>query len=86
MDQTVADRLFQGTVVPLTNFTVVLDGVTYRLITKNAAEPFLVSTPASVAGTNLQIHAHTIGVGRKVNLLQPDVTARLRFYEMRVEP
>jgi hypothetical protein len=86
LDQTVADRLFQGTVVPLTNFTVVLDGVTYRLITKNAAEPFLVTTPASVAGTNLQIHAHTIGVGRKVNLLQPDVTARLRFYEMRVEP
>jgi hypothetical protein len=42
--------------------------------------------PASVDQTNLQIHAHTIGVGRTPSLGQGDITARLRFYEMRVEP
>jgi len=86
LEPTVVDRLFQGAVAPLTTFTVVLDGVTYRLIAANAAEPFLVTTPAWVDGTNLQIHAHTIGVGRIPSLGQGDVAARLRFYEMRVEP
>lgn len=86
LDQTLNDRLFQGTVLPLTTFTLVVDGVTYRLIAKNAAEPFLVSTPASVGGTNLQIHAESVGVGRTINVNQPLVTARLRFYEMRVGP
>ncbi|MFW3115429.1 hypothetical protein MHAE_16856, partial [Mycobacterium haemophilum DSM 44634] len=86
LDQTIADRLFAGTIAPLTNFTVLLNGITYRLVAKNAAEPFLVTTPASVAGTNLQIHAHAISVGRTVNLGQPLTTARLRFYEMRVKP
>jgi hypothetical protein len=86
LEPTVTDRLFQGAVAPLTISTVALDGVTYRLITANAAEPFLVKTPASVAGTNLQIHAHTIGVGRAPSLGQGGVAARLRFYEMRVEP
>lgn len=85
-EPTVVDRLFQGTVAPLTISTVVLDRVAYRLVTKNAAEPFLVNTPASADGTNLQIHAHTIGVGRIPSLGQRDVAARLRFYEMRVEP
>ncbi|WP_242670225.1 hypothetical protein [Mycobacterium decipiens] len=84
LDQTFNDRLYQGKVLPLTTFTLLVDGVTYRLIAKNAAEPFLVSTPASVAGTNLQIHAQAIGVGRTVNLLQPFVSARARFYEMSV--
>ncbi|SOJ54913.1 hypothetical protein MSIMFB_02404 [Mycobacterium simulans] len=84
LDQTLNDRLFQGKVLPLTTFTLVVDGVAYRLIAQNAAEPFLVSTPASVAGTNLQIHAQTVGVGRTINVNQPLVTARLRFYEMRV--
>jgi hypothetical protein len=64
----------------------VLDGVTYRLTTKNAAEPFLVRSSASVEGTNLQINARTIGVGRSPSLCQGDVAARLRFYEMRDEP
>ena len=86
LEPTVVDRLFQGTVAPLTIPTVVLDGVTYRLIAANAAEPFLVNVPASVDGTNLQIHAHTIGVGRAPSLGQGDVAARLRFYEMRVQP
>ena len=83
---TVIDRLFQGTVAPLTTFTVVLDGVAYRLIAANAAEPFLLNAPASVDGTNLQIRAHTIGVGRTPSLGQGNVAARLRFYEMRVGP
>ncbi len=83
LQPTVIDRLFQGTVAPLTISTVVLDGVSYRLIGANAAEPFLVNTPASAGGTNLQIHAHTIGVGRAPSLGQGDVTARLRFYETR---
>jgi hypothetical protein len=83
---TVVDRLFQGAVAPVTIPIVVLDGVAYRLIGANAAEPFLVNTPASVDGTNLQIHAHTIGVGRAPSLGQGDVAARLRFYEMRVQP
>ena len=83
---TVIGRLLQGTLVPLVISTVVLDGVSYRLVAANAAEPFLISTPASVNGTNLQIHAHTIGVGSAPSLGQGDVTARLRFYEMRVEP
>ena len=86
LEPTIVDRLFQGTVAPLTTFTVVLDGVSYRLIAANAAEPFLVKTPASVDGTNLQIHAHTIGVGRILSIGQHDLAARLRFYEMRVEP
>jgi hypothetical protein len=64
----------------------VLDGVTYRLTIRNAAEPFLVTTRASVEGTNLQINARTISVGRTPSLGQGDVAARLRFYEMRVEP
>jgi hypothetical protein len=83
---TLIDQLFQGVVAPLTIPTVVLDGVTYRLVAANAGEPFLLNTPASVAGTNLQIHAHTVGVGRAPSLGQGDVAARLRFYEMRVEP
>lgn len=86
LEPTIADRLFQGTVPPLTIPTVALDGVTYRLIGANAAEPFLVNTPASVEGTSLQIHAHTIGVGRTSSIGQHDVAARLRFYEMRVQP
>ena len=86
LEPTVVDRLFQGAVAPLTIPTVVLDGVTYRLIAANAAEPFLVNTPASADGTNLQIHAHTIGVGRAPSLGRGDVAAQLRFYEMRVEP
>ncbi|GAB7141973.1 hypothetical protein [Mycobacterium riyadhense] len=86
LDLSVKDLLFQGEVLPLTTLTLVVDGVTYRLIAKNAAEPFLVSTPASVAGTNLQIHAQRIGVGRSINLDQPFATARLRFYEMPVGP
>jgi hypothetical protein len=83
---TVIDRLFQGTVAPVTVPTVVLDGVAYRLIAANAAEPFLVNVPASVNNTNLQIHAHTLGIGRAPSLGQADVVARLRFYEMRVQP
>ncbi|MEE2853921.1 MAG: hypothetical protein VX424_14890 [Actinomycetota bacterium] len=83
---TVIDRLFQGTVAPLTVPTVVLDGAAYRLIAANAAEPFLVNVPASVDNTNLQIHAHTLGIGRAPALGQADVVARLRFYEMRVQP
>jgi len=86
LQPSVLDRLFQGTVVPLTIPTVVLDGVSYRLIAANAAEPFLVNTGASVEGTNLQIHAHTIGVGSAPSLGQSDTGARLRFYEMRVAP
>ncbi len=86
LEPTPTDRLFQGMVVPLTNFTVVLDGVSYSLIAKNAAVPFLVDTPASVDGTNLQIHAQTIGVGRTLSLGQGGPVARLRFYEMRVNP
>jgi len=86
VDPDIKDRLFQGSVAPLTNFTVILDGVVYRLVAKNAAEPFLVTAPASAAGTNLQILAHRIGIGRSANLNQPEVTARLRFYEMRVNP
>lgn len=86
LQPTIVDRLFQGTVAPLTIPTVVLDGVAYRLMPKNAAEPFLLSTPSLANGTNLEIHAHTIGVGRAPSLGQGDVTARLRFYEMRVEP
>lgn len=85
-EPSVLDRLFQGTVAPLTIPTVVLDGVAYRLIAANAAEPFLVNTPSSVDGTNLQIHAHTIGVGRAPSLGQGDVAARLHFYEMSVHP
>ena len=86
LEPTVVDRLFRGTVAPLTISTVMVDGVIYRLVTKNAAEPFLLNTPASVDHTNLQIHAHTIGVGRTPSLGQGDITAQLRFYEMRVEP
>ncbi len=86
LEPTVLDRLFQGTVLPLSVPTVVLDGVAYRLVPANAAEPFLVNTPASVKGTSLQIHAHTIGVGRSPSLGQGNVATRLRFYEMRVAP
>ena len=63
-----------------------LDGVAFRLVPANAAEPFLVNSPASVNGTNLEIHAHTIGAGRSPSLGLGNVAARLRFYEMRVEP
>jgi len=86
LEPTVLDRLFQGTVAPLSVPTLVLDGVAHRLVPGNAAEPFLVNSPASVNGTNLQIHAHTIGVGRSSSLGKGNVAARLRFYEMRVAP
>jgi hypothetical protein len=85
LDPTILDSLFQGTVIPLTFFTVALDGVTYRLVAANAAQPFLVSSPNSVDGTNLEIHAHTIGVGRIRALGQSAVHARLRFFEVRVD-
>jgi hypothetical protein len=84
LQPTIVDRLFQGTVAPLTIPTVALDGAAYRLVAANAAEPFLLTTPASTEGTNLQIHAHTIGVGSAPSLGQGHVAARLRFYEMRV--
>jgi hypothetical protein len=80
------DRLFQGVVVPLTTFTVVLDGVGYRLVSANAAEPFLVDTPPSVNRTNLEIRAHTIGVGRSPSWFPAGATAHLRFYELPVGP
>lgn len=86
LETTTVDRLFQGTVAPLVGFNVGLDGRTYRLVTRNAAEPFLVKTPPSANGTNLQIDAHTIRVSRTPLPGQPDANARLRFYEMRVEP
>lgn len=86
LDRTIVDRLFMGSLIPLTTFTVVLDGVSYRLTAGNAAEPFLVNTPDSVTATNLEIHSHTIGVGRTRSLGQHNPTARLRFYEMRVSP
>jgi hypothetical protein len=86
LNQNVKDQLLRATVAVETIFAVELDGVYYRLIARNAEEPFLVIAPASVAGTNLQIHAHSIGVGRSVNLAQPATTARLRFYEMHVNP
>lgn len=86
LDSTVIDRLFRGIVVPLIVSTVVIDGVSYRLVAANAAEPFLVNSPANVDGTNLQIHAHTIGVGCAPSLNRSDIVARLRFYEMRVAP
>lgn len=81
----VVDRIFQGTVAPLFISTAVLDGVTYRLVIQNAAEPFLLNTPTSMDGTNLQIHAHTIGVGRTPSLGLGEVAARVRFYEMAIE-
>jgi hypothetical protein len=84
LDPTIVDRLFQGTIAPLSTFTVVLDGVSYRLINGNASEPFLIASPASVNGTNLAIHTHTIDVGRSQPLGQSGVHARLRFFEMRV--
>lgn len=84
LDQNLCDRLFQGTVAPLSNFTVALDGVTYRLVAANAAEPFLLSSPRSLDGTNMEIHAHTIAVGRHTSLGDTSASARLRFYEMTV--
>lgn len=86
LDRHPNDVLFHGKLLPLGTFTLAVDGVKYRLIDKNAAEPFLISTPALVAGTNLEIHARTISVGRSVDINQPPLTARLRFYEMRVGP
>jgi hypothetical protein len=85
LEPTILDRLFQGTLAPLSVPTLVLDGVAFRLVPANAAEPFLVKSAASVNGTNLEIHAHAIGVGRRPSLGQGDVAAR-RFYEMRVAP
>lgn len=81
----IADRLFQGLIAPLMIPTVAIDGTAYRLVAANAAEPFLVNSPAAVAGSNLEIHAHTIGVGHAPSLSRNEVTARLRFYELRVE-
>lgn len=86
LEPTILDRLLKGTVAPLTVPTVVLDGVAYRLVAANAAEPFLVTTPAAVHSTNLQIHTDTIGVGSVPSRRQGKIGARLRFYEMRVEP
>jgi hypothetical protein len=63
---------------------VVLDGVTYRLIVANAAEPFLLNTPVLVDGTNLQIDARTIGVVGHTSSIGQQGAVRLRFYEMRV--
>ncbi|EHB49706.1 hypothetical protein MycrhDRAFT_5093 [Mycolicibacterium rhodesiae JS60] len=85
LEPTLADRLFQGALAPVFVPTVTLDGVIYRLIAANAAEPFLVSTPPGADGTNLQVNAHTIGVGRVApGFGYSGATARLRFYEMSV--
>lgn len=84
LNQSIPDRLFQGALAPLTGFTMELDDAPYRLVTRNAREPFLAVTPSSVAGTNLAIHARTIGIGRVVNLQEPLATAQLHFYEMQV--
>jgi hypothetical protein len=84
LQPTLLDRIFQGAVAPLTISTLMLDGVRYRLLAANAAEPFLVVSPPMVNGTNLQISARTIGIGRAPSLGQGDVSARLRFYEMHV--
>ncbi|OBI89843.1 hypothetical protein A9X01_13480 [Mycobacterium asiaticum] len=86
LEPTLVDRLFTGSLIPLITFTVVLDGVTYRLVAGNAAEPFLVVSPATVVGTNLDIHAHTIAIGRSRSLGQDSVHAHLRFFEMSVKP
>ncbi|GJO43195.1 hypothetical protein [Mycobacterium marinum] len=86
LEPTFIDRLFMGSLVPLTSFTVNLDGVSYRLIAGNAAEPFLIKTPDSVSATNLEIDSRTIGVDRSRSLGQGKPTARLRFYEMHVSP
>jgi hypothetical protein len=86
LNQKVKDQVLRATIAVDTIFAVELDGVYYRLTARNAEEPFLVIAPASVAGTNLQINAHRIGVGRSINLAQPATTVRLRFYEMRVNP
>lgn len=80
------DRLFQGAAAPLTAFTVAIDGVGYRLVSDNAAEPFLVNNPESARGTNLEIRARTIGVGRHTSIGNHSASARLRFYEMAVGP
>ncbi|BBX61120.1 hypothetical protein MSAS_02940 [Mycobacterium saskatchewanense] len=80
------DRLFQGKIAPLMAFSLKLDGADYRLVAANAAVPFLVNTPKSVNGTNLQIAARTIGIGRNPSWLGPGVSARLRFYTMAVRP
>ena len=84
MNESTPDRLFQGALAPLTGFTMELDGAPYRLVTRNAREPFLAVTPSSAAGTNLAIHARTIGVRRVVNLREPLATVQLHFYEMQV--
>ncbi|MCV7098953.1 hypothetical protein H7I01_00700 [Mycobacterium palustre] len=84
LDRTLTDRLFQGDVYPLFTSTVTLDNVTYRLISGNAAEPFLITTPAWVHGTNLQIRTHSIGLGHTAGIYASGIRARLRFYEMRV--
>jgi len=86
LNTTALDWLFQGTAAPLETFTVTIDGVSYRLVAGNAAEPFLIVTPESANGTNLAVKARTIGVGRSQSLGQGQLNARLRFYEMRVEP
>lgn len=83
---TLIDRLFEGTVASLTIPTIALDGVPYRLIAANAAEPVLINTPADANGTNLEINAHTIGIGRVPSFGQSGVVARLHFYEMSLEP
>lgn len=85
LERTMVDRFLQGTVAPLFISTVVLDGVTYRLVVKNADLPFLVDTPASLNGTGLQIHARTLSLGRSPSFGQGSIAARVRFYEMRVD-
>lgn len=86
LQPTLMDRLFDGHLIPLTEFSVVLDGINYRLTNANAAEPFLLNTPASTDGTNLEIRSHTIGISRMRSLGQADPSARLRFYEIHVAP
>jgi hypothetical protein len=86
LDHSIKERLLQETFAVATIPAIALDGVTYRLVARNAEEPFLVMAPASVAGTNLQIRAHNIGIGRRNSLDTTLRTARLRFYEMRVNP
>jgi hypothetical protein len=86
LQETAVDQLLQGAIAPVVYFTVVLDGKSYRLVAANAPEPFLVRSPASVNGTNLQIQAHTIGVNRTPSTGQQDATAQVHFYEMPVGP
>lgn len=85
LKRTSIDRLLEGAgaLLPLNSPTITLDANTYPAVAANLVDPFLVRSPESVAGTNLEISAHFVSVGSvRERLRTKGIKRHFSFYEM----